>query len=305
MSEVVRIGTRDSELAMWQARFVEERLNERSVRTEIVPIKSDGELDLTTPLYEIGVEGIFTKALDAALLSGRIDVAVHSLKDVPTRLAKGLSLVGVPERGSWVDVLVQKKAGVDPSQDGFVLATSSLRRQAQWLNRYPGSVVVPMRGNIQTRLRKLVETDAWKGALFAAAGIDRVGLEVPHRTDMDWMVPAPSQGALAIVARSDDASWQSRREWLDHRPTRWCVEAERSFLRRLMGGCSMPIGALATIADGKMHFRGNILTTDGLEKAEVEMWFDEEDFAVAGERAAEEILRQGGAEILKKLRPNA
>lgn len=305
MSEVVRIGTRDSELAMWQARFVERKLSDRSIRTEIVPIKSDGELDLTTPLYEIGVEGIFTKALDAALLSGRIDVAVHSLKDVPTRLAKGLSLVGVPERGSWLDVLVQKKAGVDADQDGFVLATSSLRRQAQWLNRYPGSTVVPMRGNIQTRLRKLVETDAWKGALFAAAGIDRVGLDVPHRTDMDWMVPAPSQGALAIVARSDDAVWQSRTEWLDHRPTRWCVEAERSFLRRLMGGCSMPIGALATIIDGKMHFRGNILTTDGVEKAEVEMWLDEEDFAVAGERAAELILRQGGAEILKKLRPNA
>lgn len=303
MSRIIRIGTRESELALWQARYIASRLQGAGYDTQIVPVKSDGELDLVTPLYEIGVEGIFTKALDLALLSDRIDLAVHSLKDVPTRLAKGLYMAGIPERGDWRDLLVQKDGSPElPLKSDYVLATSSLRRKAQWLQKYPDHQVVSLRGNLQTRLRKLTDENDWDGAIFAEAGVNRIGLPVPHAFPLEWMLPAPGQGALAVVCREDDTQVLQAAAVTDHATTRASVTAERQFLRQLMGGCTMPIGALARVEGEEMHFSGNVLTLDGREEVRVDLVFPREKFEVAGQEAAELAFQKGAGTILEKLR---
>lgn len=171
MNKVLRIGTRDSQLAVWQATLVQDLLKEQGFKSELVLVKSEGDLDLVTPLYEIGVQGIFTKTLDAALLNNRIDIAVHSMKDVPTQPAQGIVQAAVLERASYKDLLVPRVAVTDESTLSaytHIIATSSTRRKAQWLNRYPEHIIESLRGNVNTRLRKLAESQ-WYGAIFAAA----------------------------------------------------------------------------------------------------------------------------------------
>ena len=196
MNTALRIGTRDSKLALWQANLVKDSLDKLGIQTRLVPIKSVGDLILDKPLYELGVTGIFTKALDVALLNGEIDLAVHSMKDMPTQLPQGLTLAAVIERGNPHDVLVHK--GLDFLNHGGLVATGSLRRQAQWLHRYPNHEITDLRGNVQTRLQKL-QDNKWDGALFAAAGLERLSLELQDQTVLKWMIPAPAQGAIAIV----------------------------------------------------------------------------------------------------------
>ncbi|HEY4800963.1 MAG TPA: hydroxymethylbilane synthase, partial [Bacteroidia bacterium] len=174
MRKLIRIGSRDSSLALWQAKFIEELLKKEGVQTELILVKSEGDINLTSPLYEMGVQGIFTKTLDVALLSSKIDIAVHSLKDVPTQLPKNLRIAAIPKRVNVKDVLVYKEPAFAISNNsGITIATSSLRRKAQWLNKYPEHTIESIRGNINTRLDKLKNTSHWKAALFAAAGIDR------------------------------------------------------------------------------------------------------------------------------------
>ncbi len=271
---------------------------------ELVPLKSDGELDLQTPLYEMNVQGIFTKALDLALLRGQIDLAVHSLKDVPTQLAAGLVLAATPARANPHDVLVAKSTQHLPHLPGpYTVATSSLRRQAQWLHRYPHHRVETLRGNVNTRLQKLMDSPTWSGALFAAAGLERIGLAGPHHEPLPWMLPAPAQGALAIVCRQTDHALREVCAGLNHLPTQLATEAERQFLRTLMGGCSLPVAAHAQwLPSGHLHFAGNLLTPNGHQKAEVTLTFAPEQAAQAGQLAAEQLLAQGGAAILQQLR---
>jgi hydroxymethylbilane synthase len=300
MAKPIQIGTRDSQLAVWQAKFVQSILASLGLESELVFIKSDGELDLVSPLYEMGVQGIFTKTLDIALLDKRIDIAVHSLKDVPTQLPKGLVIAATPARASAADVLVFKSEKVQPeSTPNYTLATSSLRRKAQWLHRFPGHRIETLRGNINSRLDKLHQNEHWNGALFAGAGIERIGLEVPNMQALDWMLPAPAQGALGVVCREADTHLREVCAQLNHRDTQLATAAERQFLRHLMGGCSMPIAALAIIEDDMMWLRGNVLSIDGTQKAEVDMAFLAEEGANAGSKAAEQLLKNGGAAILK------
>jgi hydroxymethylbilane synthase len=303
LKQIIKIGSRESKLAVWQARYIEDQLKAAGAETELVFIKSEGEMDLVSPLYEMGVQGIFTKALDIALLDGRIDIAVHSLKDVPTQLAKNISIAAVPERGNWKDLLVYKKvAGKPEAGIPFCVATSSLRRKAQWLHRFPDHTTDNLRGNINSRLQKLIDTDQWQGALFAAAGIERIGLEVPFKMELDWMLPAPAQGALAVLCRTNDQAMLEICGQLNHNDSRHCAEIERQFLRVLMGGCSLPIAGLAEIRNDKITVRGNVLTVDGKQKAEVECEYSREEGAVAGKLTAEKLLKNGGSEILHTLK---
>lgn len=303
MQRTIRIGTRSSALAMWQALFVEEKLKALGHSTQIIQIDSDGELNLTSPLYEMGVQGIFTKTLDLALLSSKIDIAVHSLKDVPTQTAKNICIAAIPERGNHKDALVLRHDAPLPSPEKlFTVATSSLRRKAQWLHKFPNHQTDNLRGNINTRLQKLESTPNWGGAMFAAAGIERIGLPVPQRIDLDWMLPAPSQGALAIACREDDNEMRDFCAPLNHTETEICVAAERQFLRTLMGGCTMPIAAFARFVEGEIIFNGNVLSIDGKQKAEVEFSAPRDNTENLGKRAAEKILQQGGDVILAEMR---
>lgn len=266
MTHTLRIGTRDSQLAVWQSTWVQQLLAERGIHSTLVMIKSDGDINLHTPLYEMGVQGIFTKTLDIALLNNQIDLAVHSMKDVPVALAIGIRHAAVLERASYKDILVYKN-DIDFLSDGVpaTIASSSIRRIAQWRHRYPHHELVSLRGNVNTRLRKLAENN-WQGAIFAAAGLERIGLRPANSIDLDWMLPAPAQGAITVVCRENDHESFERVHALNHQDTALCVHLERSFLRTLQGGCSSPVSALATITDGQLQFTGSIASHDGSQQ---------------------------------------
>lgn len=303
MDKIIRIGTRESQLAVWQATKVQGLLKDRGHQAELVYIKSEGDTDLQTPLYEIGVQGIFTKALDIALLNNEIDIAVHSMKDVPTIMAKGLVQAAVLPRASYKDILVPR---TDASflNDGAVaqvIATSSIRRKAQWLNKYPNTTLENLRGNVNTRLRKVAESD-WHGAIFAAAGLERIDLRPANAVDLDWMLPAPAQGAIVIACRMDDQPMLNACAPLNDDPTATCTAIERDFLRVLMGGCSTPISALAVVENGEVKFKGNILSLDGRKKVEVSKTVNIAQSTGLGRTAAEELLANGGKEILAEIK---
>jgi hydroxymethylbilane synthase len=306
MQKLIRIGTRESQLAKWQAIQVQSLLADRGWPSELVFISSDGDTDLTTPLYEIGVQGIFTKTLDHALLSKVIDVAVHSLKDVPTQLCAGIRQAAVLPRGNPRDLLVYKQAlpdlykdekGSSGRQPSFTVATSSIRRRAQWLNRYPHHRIENLRGNVNTRLAKLFE-NAWDGAIFAAAGLERIGVVLNKAVELDWMLPAPGQGAIVVVCRESDGECFQACQLFDDPHTAICTQIERDFLRALLGGCSTPIGALAEIEDGDVYFRGNLLSPNGQRKAEIEKILPLDRSAEIGKTAAMELLAEGAKEII-------
>jgi hydroxymethylbilane synthase len=299
----LRIGTRDSQLAVWQATLVQYLLKEKGVAAELVYIKSEGDIDTTTPLYELGVQGVFTRALDAALLSERIDIAVHSMKDVPTQLARGITQAAVLKRASYKDIFVYKgTAGfLNDMHSVATIATSSVRRIAQWLNRYPAHTIENLRGNVNTRLKKLEEHN-WNGAIFAAAGLERIGLRPPDAIDLDWMLPAPAQGAIMVVCRENDIASFDPLQSFNDPDTVTCTKIERDFLRTLLGGCSTPISALAEVKNGNVHFRGNIISTDGQNKAGIEKIIAVHDAADLGINAAKEILAGDGQQIVDAIR---
>lgn len=310
MPNIIRIGTRDSQLAVWQATLVQNLLQDSGVASELVYIKSEGDIDTVTPLYALGVQGVFTKTLDAALLSNRIDIAVHSMKDVPTQLAKGIQQTAVLKRASYKDILVYKgekkeiedALGISNGQwtmdngenRSFTIATSSIRRIAQWLNRYPNHTIENLRGNVNTRLRKMQEHD-WHAAIFAAAGLERIHLRPEKSIDLDWMLPAPAQGAIMIVCREgDDFAFGSCKTFNDNH-TALCTKIERDFLSTLMGGCSTPISALAEVKGSNVLFRGNICSPDGKIKTEIKKELPIKEASTAGVRLANEILQQPSA----------
>ncbi len=302
MKRIIRIGTRESQLAVWQAMQVKDLLAQYGFSSELVYIKSEGDIDLNTPLYEMGVQGIFTRSLDAALLNDRIDVAVHSLKDVPTQLPKGIKQAAVLPRGPVNDLLVFKN---DTSflDNGSIanIATSSLRRKAQWLNKYPQHRLFNLRGNVNTRLRKLKEEN-WDGAIFAQAGLERINLRPEKSWVIDWMLPAPAQGAIVVVCRQDDDYVFEACNNFNDASTALCTKIERDFLRALLGGCSTPISALAVAENGSIHFKGNILSLNGSKKAEVEKTIAINEADDLGKKAAEELLANGGKEIAEEIR---
>nr|WP_297307632.1 hydroxymethylbilane synthase [uncultured Flavobacterium sp.] len=304
MSKIIRIGTRDSELALWQAHTVQNKLKKLGYKTEIVAVKSQGDIILDKPLYELGITGIFTKTLDIAMLAGQVDIAVHSMKDVPTALPQGIVQAAVLERAKSVDILVHK-GNLDFLEANGTIATGSLRRKAQWLNKYPTHKVEDLRGNVNTRMQKLKDND-WNGAIFAAAGLERINLKPSDYIDLDWMTPAPAQGAVVVVAMQDDEFVLEAVEQLNHLETEIATYIERQFLRTLEGGCSAPIGALAAYneKDDTIHFKGVLFSLDGKQKFEIEKVVPVEEWKKLGFFCAKEILENGGEKLMTELREN-
>ncbi|MBI3139844.1 MAG: hydroxymethylbilane synthase [Sphingobacteriales bacterium] len=308
MGKIIRIGTRESQLAVWQATQVQVLLAQNGYPAELVYIKSEGDIDLHTPLYEMGVQGIFTRSLDMALLNGRIDLAVHSMKDVPTQLPAGIRPAAVLKRGPVKDLLVYKGEWAEekgewtlPGKLVLHIASSSIRRKAQWLNRYPAHQLHNLRGNVNTRLKKLQEEN-WDGAIFAQAGLERIGLRPENAKELDWMLPAPAQGAILVASLEKDSYTTEACRTFNDLETEICTRTERSFLRTLLGGCSTPISAFAQVNGNEIHFRGNILTLDGAEKAVVELKAGLTESEELGTRAAALLLENGGLAIAAKIR---
>ncbi|MEM7086691.1 MAG: hydroxymethylbilane synthase [Bacteroidota bacterium] len=299
MSKTIRIGTRDSQLALWQANTVKSRLEALGYKTELVSVKSTGDLVLDKPLYELGITGIFTKTLDVAMLNGSVDIAVHSMKDVPTLLPKGIVQTAVLERASSQDILVTK--GQPNFQDPCTIATGSLRRKAQWLHRYPNHQLVGLRGNVNTRLQKLNESP-WQGAIFAKAGLERIQVLPENYISLDWMVPAPAQGAMVVVALENDPYCQEATRQLNVTNTQVCTHIEREFLRVLEGGCTAPIGAIATINGVKVHFKGVLFSLDGQTKLEVEQSTHRDAYDSFGRKCALHLLSVGGKELMAAIK---
>jgi len=315
MQQVLRIGTRDSQLAVWQATLVQGLLKDAGVPSELVYMKSEGDIDTVTPLYALGVTGVFTKTLDAALLNNRIDIAVHSMKDVPTQLAQGIQQAAVLKRASHKDIFVYKDEATLQSL-GFVngewsmvnnadsftthnssltIATGSIRRVAQWLHRFPNHKTENLRGNVNTRLRKLKESN-WHGAIFAAAGLERIDLRPEQSVDLDWMLPAPSQGAIMVVCREGDEAAYNACQSFNDETTALCTHIEKDFLRVLMGGCSTPISALAELKGDAVFFRGNVCSPDGSDLLEVNIEKPKGESLRLGEEAARQLLNDPKAQ---------
>lgn len=302
MSKTIRIGTRDSELALWQAHTVQKKLNDLGYTTEIVAVKSQGDIILDKPLYELGITGIFTKTLDIAMINGQVDIAVHSMKDVPTALPQGIVQAAVLERANTLDILVHK-GNLDFLTSAGTIATGSLRRQAQWWHKYPNHQVVDLRGNVNTRMQKLAESD-WNGAVFAAAGLERINLKPENYINLDWMIPAPAQGAMLVVAMANDEFTKDAVSQLNDIETEICTYIERQFLKTLEGGCTAPIGALAQYDEEKdtIEFKGVLFSVDGKQKIEIEKSVDISEWKKLGFHSAQEILNNGGAELMVEIK---
>ncbi|MFY7899049.1 MAG: hydroxymethylbilane synthase [Chitinophagaceae bacterium] len=305
MQKRLKIGTRESQLAVWQATTVKNLLAENGVEAELVYIKSEGDIDLTTPLYEMGVTGVFTRSLDIALLNKSIDIAVHSMKDVPTQLPKGIVQSAVLQRGSHKDIFVFNGTAIDDvdfihQHTNAIIATSSIRRKAQWLQRFPNDIIENLRGNVNTRLRKVNESN-WRGAIFAAAGLERIQLRPENSVDLDWMLPAPAQGAVMVVCRLEDDYCLQACAPLNHATTATCVKIERDFLRTLMGGCSTPISAYASLINETIAFEGNIVSPNGDSIVSIEKNIPLEAAEEAGSILAKELLHNGAQAIVDKM----
>jgi hydroxymethylbilane synthase len=295
----IRIGTRDSELALWQANRVQGKLEELGYETQLIAVKSQGDLILDKPLYELGITGIFTKTLDIAMLNGTVDVAVHSMKDVPTILPNGIVQKAVLERASSLDILVTK--GTTDFDNPCTIATGSLRRKAQWLHRYPHHNIVGLRGNVNSRLQKIEEND-WQGAIFAKAGLERINVLPVNYNNLDWMTPAPAQGAMVVVALENDTFSKEAISSLNHRNSEICTYVERDFLRVLEGGCTAPIGAIATINNDHIHLKGVLFSLDGVTKLEVEKSISLLNYKSLGKNCALEVLADGGKELMQQIK---
>ena len=299
MQKIIRIGTRDSQLALWQANKVRKELEELGYKTEIVAVKSTGDLVLDKPIYELGITGVFTKTLDVALLNKEIDIAVHSLKDVPTKLPEGIKQAAVLRRANYSDILVLKGTEEFFGEENATIATGSIRRKAQWLNRYPTHKITGLRGNVNSRLEKLEEND-WDGAIFAAAGLERLGLRPAGAINLSWMIPAPAQGAIMVASLEEDDFITDACEQINHKETEICTTIEREFLNLLEGGCSAPIGALAFIDEKteEINFKGLLLSTDGKKKISVNKTATVGRHRYLAKDCADYIINKGGRELM-------
>jgi hydroxymethylbilane synthase len=297
-----RLGTRGSHLALWQANYVADRLRPVAAprAVELVIIETHGDRDQATALAAMGGFGVFTKAIQNALHERRADVAVHSLKDLPTVPEVGLELVAVPPRGPTGDAFVSHKYHrFDDLPDGAVIGTSSLRRRAQLSNRRPDLKLLDLRGNVETRLRKLIDQDL-DGIILAEAGLVRLGLadRITEILDPSWMLPAVGQGAIGLECRSDDEATKHLVAALSDADTFRRVSAERSMLLTLGGGCLVPIGTTSVIRDGVLTIRGAVLSPDGRRRITATHTGPAETPLAVGQELAAMLLAEGAAEIL-------
>ena len=297
---MIRIGTRNSPLAMWQAKEVEQKLQNLGYETVLVPVLSSGDKNLNQPLYSLGITGVFTKDLDIALLNNEIDIAVHSLKDVPTILPQNIEVSAVLERDFPQDVLVRKSSSKNKDLAELKIATSSLRRRAFWSEKFPNTQFSDIRGNVQTRLNKLEEGD-FDATLFSLAGIKRMEMELEYEM-LDFMISAPSQGVVAISSRVDDVETKAILQKINHKTTQICVEIERNFLRTLEGGCTAPIGAIAIFEENKIKFSGRLNSLDGSKTINVVKEFEYDVSENYGKKFAEFVLKNGGKEMMEEIK---
>jgi hydroxymethylbilane synthase len=302
MSRIIRIGTRDSDLALYQAKTVQHQLEHLGHKTVLVPLKSTGDLVLNKPIYEMGITGVFTKTLDIAMLNNDIDIAVHSLKDVPTMLPKGIVQAAVIKRGNVRDTLVYKQNEEFLGLKDAVIATGSLRRRAQWLNRYPTHKIEEIRGNVNTRLEKLEQNEHWHAAIFAAAGLGRLDLRPETSVNLNWMIPAPGQGAIMITALDEDEEIKTICAEINHEETEICTRIEREFLNLLEGGCTAPIGAIAFIKEEVITFQGVLLSPDGSKKIEVNRSENLGAHHNIASFCAEYIIERGGKRLMDAIK---
>ena len=298
----LRIGTRGSVLALWQAEWVKSQLlaSQQEVSVELVVIKTTGDKILDVPLAKVGGKGLFVKEIEEALLAGRADLAVHSVKDVPAELPEGLHLAVMPPREDPRDVLISRNgAALAQLPQGAKVGTSSLRRSAQLLHLRPDLRIENLRGNVDTRLRKL-ESEGFDAIVLAAAGIKRLELShvVSEYLDPEQMLPAVGQGALGIETRIDDAFTNQMVASLAHQDTMTTVSAERAFLSRLEGGCQVPIGGHALMDGEELVLTGMVADLKGARLVRKQMRGKAQQAELIGQRLAEEVLESGGAEIL-------
>jgi hydroxymethylbilane synthase len=302
---MLRIGTRESKLALWQTNLVQSKLTENNIHSVIIPIKSDGDLVLDLPLYELGITGIFTKTLDLALLKNEIDLAVHSLKDVPTLYPKGILPVAYLERENASDILVYKNSFLEKTNR--TIATGSLRRKSFWLNKFQTDTVVDLRGNIQTRLKKLVDSNEIDAAIFAFAGLKRcemfgeiefLGLKTEF---LDWMIPAPAQGTIVVTALHKNQKITNHFKSINHKNTEIEVSVERDFLRTLEGGCTTPLGAKAEIIQNKIKLSVCLMNLDGTKHYATHYFDSIDNYKNFGNIAAQNALKGGAKEIVDEI----
>lgn len=299
----IRIGTRESQLATWQARQVARKLQELGHETELIFVTSEGDVDLTTPLTEMGGKGVFTKALDNAQLNDEVDIAVHSFKDLPTENPLPLKVAAVMERADPRDALVA------PGGTGFLnepdvpatIATSSNRRRAQWLHRHPKHEMVNIRGNVNTRLEK-VAANEWDGTILAAAGLHRIDLGHHISGYLDWMVPAAAQGAMAVMMREGDRRMEGIVSPLNHEETALCTRIERDFLHDMEAGCSAPVGAYAFVEGENVRFKAVALSLDGRERYDYEERVPVSEAGELGHAAARALLDKGAGTVIEEMK---
>ncbi len=307
MKKIV-IATRGSKLALWQAEHIRDRLIFRypELKVELLKIKTRGDKILDVPLAKVGGKGLFVKEIEEALMDGRADIAVHSMKDVPTELPAGLKLGIIPERESPVDLLLScKYKNLMELPEKARVGTSSLRRQAQLLHLRPDLEVVSLRGNLDTRVRKLKEGQ-FDAIIVARAGMRRLGLTVDYEYELapPGFLPAVAQGALGIEYAEDRHDLDELLEFLDHAPTRFCVHAERGFLHGLDGGCQVPIACYACYKDNQLHISGLVADLKGERMVRRERSGEPEEASRLGQELAQEVLKAGGKEILEELYGN-
>ena len=304
---LLRVGTRESLLAMWQTNWVVEQLKEKhpEIKVEIVKIKTKGDKILDTALSKIGDKGLFTKELELAMLRDEIDIAVHSMKDMPTKLVKGLVIGAICKREHPGDVLISSTGeSLDELKTGAVIGTSSLRRRAQLMRYRPDLNIVPIRGNLNTRIDKLKISDDFDAIVVAAAGVIRLGRKelIAQYIPPQICLPAVGQGAVGIEAREGDKKVMDIIKKIEHRDTALAVLAERALLERLEGGCQVPIGAFGVAVDRVLRLEAAVLSTDGKEIVRLDYTGDAKYPEEVGVRLAEELLERGAYEILSKIK---
>lgn len=303
---LIRIGTRGSKLALWQAYHVEERLNQAGIQTEIVTIETKGDKILNVSIAKIGSKGVFTEEIEEQLVDGRIDIAVHSAKDMQSTLPEGFELIAFMERERCNDVVVSRKGGLSVKNgEAFLLGTSSTRRVATLKSLYPHIKTVPVRGNLQTRIRKMDE-GACDALLLAYAGVHRMGYEdmIAEHLSLEEFTPAVGQGSVAIEVFENLAQDKKEaiRVALNHTDTETCLLAERAFLKTMDGGCSIPVFGLARLNGDQIDMQGGIISLDGKQVIRKSRSAARDEALTLGSELAEEVLNSGGATILESIK---
>ena len=299
MNRPIILGSRASKLAIWQTNLVKNKLEDSSVSCEIKIIKSFGDIDLKTPIYSMGITGVFTKELDQALLNQEIDVAVHSLKDVPTRLAEEICIGAVLKRGKWEDIVLWKNIECKSKKVRSV-ATGSLRRKFQWKLKYPNDKIVPIRGNIPSRIKKLKTDSKIDGIFFASAALSRLKIYEKNEETLDNFLPAPCQGFIVATCLKENKFIIETLNKINNKKSSICSEIERDFLRTLEGGCSAPIGAIAEVKGEVIDFKGGVFSMKGEQPKIIEAIVKIDERNRVGERLANEVLRNGGKKYIEE-----